>query len=657
MENVGKIIADFKEKLDKIAEHLRALPAIDYGTVKLEKQGWQRVNFKFVFTEKPTVLCFGEAKYGSWKSIPVEIPTVKKPTITPPVIPQPPKIQLSTSIPTISFTPISIKIKTPDVTLPTITLSTYVPTIDVKKIKDKIKEILSVEVPKITLPELKIPKSLLPLAGNWDVQFYKVLYSWGYFGSTIGDKLYDVFPSLFHMDWGEGAIVGAYSDKVGFKATNWIYVPYKMGVKFIVGGDDGYRLYIRKRGQSWSRIISNWSTHGYEKTEVTKTLTEGYYDLRLEWYEWSGSASITFIMIPPPIPTEDLNVHFWMEQTGINAILSLWDVLLNKAKDFATWNFLGAKIKFGDWFLEPVRTNIIIRNLLAWFGKTLGRGFGSTVASLARTLFKLTGSLYSKINVDLDSARDNVMNAINDLIFGDKGVKDQVEQALKNLLNGWRKPDGTWQDGLKDKIGDAFDVLRDEIKAKVEEAFSKFISNEDLTGVKDQVEAAFSRFRKDVISAIVDAILYVLEGGEDYDGLKAEINNALDSLRKDIQLKVQKAFETLITNVAGTGIKDQVEKAFYKNNRALIASINESLSKFSDEIVSAVYSMVEDFRRKVQASVNKVLPELWETLGLPEGALISTVLYRNVDAAGFEVYVPKGGITIHYLALGRRVVF
>ena len=330
--------------------------------------------------------------------------------------------------------------------------------------------------------------------------------------------------------------------------------------------------------------------------------------------------------------------------------------MINKAKDFATWNFLGAKIKFGDWFLEPVRTNSVIRGILAWFGRTLGRGFGSTVSSLARTLFKLTGSLYSKINVDLDSARDNIMSAINDLIFGDKGVKEQVEQAFKDLLEGWRKPDGTWVHGLKDKIGDALDVLKDEVKAKVEDAFSKFISNKDSTGVKDQVEAAFSSFGSSVVSAIVDAITYVVEGGEDYDGLKTEINNALDSLRKDIQHKVQKAFETLITNVAGTGIKDQVEKAFYDNNRALIASINASLSKFSDEIASAVYSMVEDFRRKVQASVNKVLPELWETLGLPEGALISTVLYRNVDAAGFEVYVPKGGLTLNYIAIGKKAV-
>lgn len=654
MEDVGKVIGGLKETLNKIVNYLRTLPAIDYGTLKLEKQGWHKVSFKFVFAEKPTVLCFGEAKYGSWKPIPVEIPTAVKPTVVPPVLPQPPKIQLSTTVPTISFVPVSIKVKTPDVTLPTISLETYVPKIDVEKIKEKIKEILSVEVPKISIPELKIPKSLLPLAGNWDVQFYKVKYSWGYFGDKIGDKLYDIFPPLFHMDWGEGAVIKARSDKVGFKAYNWIYIPYKMNVKFIVGGDDGYRLYIRKKGGSWWRLINNWSLHGYEKSEETETLTKGYYDLRLEWYEWYGGATVTFIMIPPPIPTEDLNVHFWMEQTGTNAVLGLWDAVINKAKEFATWNFLGAKIKFGDWFLEPVRTNSTIRGLLAWFGRTIGRGFGSTLSSLARTFFKLSGSLYSKVNLDLDNARKNIAEAINDLVFGDGGIKDQVEQSLKNLLEGWRKPDGTWQKGLKDKILEAFDVLQDEVKSKVEEAFENFITNSNMKGVKDQVETAFSTFRSSVISAIVDALTYVLEGGEDYSGLKAEIDNALDSLRRDIQIKVQKAFESLISNVTGTGIKDQVEKAFHENNKALISSINKSLSEFSENVATAVYSVVEDLRRKVQSSVNKVLPELWETLGIPEGALISTVLYRNVDSTGFEVYVPKGGLVLHYLAIGKR---
>ena len=305
-----------------------------------------------------------------------------------------------------------------------------------------------------------------------------------------------------------------------------------------------------------------------------------------------------------------------------------------------------------DVFLK----NTTIRNWIFWIGKTLARGTASIVNSLSRTLFPLSGSLHEKVNTDLDTVRQNVQSMINDLITGTGGVEEKIQEAFKQFVDGWKKPDGTWQEGLKDKLQSAVDELSDEIKLKVEDAFSNFISNADKQGVKDQVEEAFSKFSSHVAGAITSALIYVLEGNEDYDGLKTEINNALDSLRKDIQLKVQKAFETLITNLDGTGIKDQVEQAFYRNNQQIISAINESLSRFSTEVSSAISQTVNDLKNKVESSVNKVLPELWDTLGLPQGALISTVLYRNVDNVGFEVYVPPRGLTLHYIAIGRRKV-
>lgn len=60
--------------------------------------------------------------------------------------------------------------------------------------------------------------------------------------------------------------------------------------RFVVGGDDGYRLSLNG-GTSW--VINNWNPHSYTTSTYTATLS-GTLDLVLEFYEDGGDNRISF---------------------------------------------------------------------------------------------------------------------------------------------------------------------------------------------------------------------------------------------------------------------------------------------------------------------------------------------------------------------------
>ncbi len=64
---------------------------------------------------------------------------------------------------------------------------------------------------------------------------------------------------------------------------------------FTIGGDDGVRLSID--GGS-SNIIDNWGNHGYQVTSTTVTLTEGTYNIVLDYYEDAGENRVSFTYAP-----------------------------------------------------------------------------------------------------------------------------------------------------------------------------------------------------------------------------------------------------------------------------------------------------------------------------------------------------------------------
>lgn len=90
-------------------------------------------------------------------------------------------------------------------------------------------------------------------------------------------------------------IVGIGQDNFSVRWTG-IVKPIKTGsYKFAVKGDDGYRLYIDNK-----IVIDYWSDHGpIEKNTLIRLEANKEYDIKLEYYEGAGDASITFAWFEP----------------------------------------------------------------------------------------------------------------------------------------------------------------------------------------------------------------------------------------------------------------------------------------------------------------------------------------------------------------------
>jgi len=654
MEDILRRIEQLEEKI----RVLEKLPMVDYGTVRLTVKGWHRIAFKRPFAEKPTVLVFGEARSGEWSPISVKIPSVEKPRVEAVSVPPTPKVTLDIDVPDIKIPEIKFDFHIPEVpTIKELELTFGDVTLNVEEIKKRIKEILSPVVPSITIPTLEIPKYAMITAGCWDVDFYHVRYSWGGFGDKIGDRINDIFPPIFHMDWGDGCVFQQYSDHIGFKAYNWIYIPEelprflgveKVPVTFTIGGDDGVRLWIKRPWQtSWTKVLDDWRLHSYRispDSPKTLNLDYGKWELRFDFYEWEGDAAASFLMLPPPIVTSDaeqLNVHFWADQTSGGALVYVVDQIVEELKKYG----LG-------WIFEPLVKNTKISGLIFWIGKMLGRGAGIMVSSFARSVFRWITGLVDKVNSDIDKVKERVSNVIDELVTGSKGVKAQVDRAFKELVGNVDK-----KTGMTGKTWDAFETLCDDVKKKVENSLTTLLFDEEH-GVKKQVEDAFNvDFKEKVRNVIKETITILVKGDEvrGIAGLEKTLTDKISEFKENVRAGVYDAFTFFVSNDYGTGVKQQVENAFSKNNSAMTGNINEALDKLAENIKEAVYRSLEDLRSKTEISVNEVLPELWRSHGLPEGALISTVLYRNVDETGFEVWCP-GDITVHFIAIGSSKI-
>ena len=117
-----------------------------------------------------------------------------------------------------------------------------------------------------------------------------------------------------NFDWGSGspdALIGA--DTFSARWTGWVHAPSSGNYRFHTFSDDGVRLWVDNQ-----LIINNWTDHGGTENSGSITLTAGNkYDIKLEYYENGGAATIKLSWTPPGltkqiIPQERLyprNVH------------------------------------------------------------------------------------------------------------------------------------------------------------------------------------------------------------------------------------------------------------------------------------------------------------------------------------------------------------
>ena len=132
---------------------------------------------------------------------------------------------------------------------------------------------------------------------RWEILWYK--YSedlrdpWGDYitKSQLSDWNFD-----FNYSDGEVADTGEY-DLVGLRASRTLTVSDRTKYRFVLGSDDGIRLFIYDSNfNEVTHITTGWRDQAYTVYSYQQTLDKGEYKLLLEWYEHFDGALITFNM-------------------------------------------------------------------------------------------------------------------------------------------------------------------------------------------------------------------------------------------------------------------------------------------------------------------------------------------------------------------------
>jgi hypothetical protein len=141
-----------------------------------------------------------------------------------------------------------------------------------------------IDVPYAVNETVSIPYQIVSHM-QWQVTWYTITVS-GQWGASIGTQLFD---STFYYNWGSGSVYGSYSDGIGFKAQANFYLEAAGMYTFTLGSDDGSRLYIDE-----AIAINLWSEHDYQEDSSLQGLSEGWHNMTIWYYDWTGPARVYF---------------------------------------------------------------------------------------------------------------------------------------------------------------------------------------------------------------------------------------------------------------------------------------------------------------------------------------------------------------------------
>ena len=103
-----------------------------------------------------------------------------------------------------------------------------------------------------------------------------------YLGQTTETNL------RFDTNWRTGTVAFGKTNDIMFTSSRTITVT-RGTYTFTVGSDDGFRLYIDGK-----LVMQNWEDHSYNTKSYTTTLTSGSHQVRLDFYENTGNARVSF---------------------------------------------------------------------------------------------------------------------------------------------------------------------------------------------------------------------------------------------------------------------------------------------------------------------------------------------------------------------------
>jgi hypothetical protein len=110
----------------------------------------------------------------------------------------------------------------------------------------------------------------------------------------------------FNNDWGYGYIAGLRQDNIGFRSKRTINFPFSGNYEFILGSDDGVRVWIDN-----VLVLDEWYDRPYATSTFIRNISAGNHIIRIDYYENMGEARVSFYYnyLGNPIPNYKLTVN------------------------------------------------------------------------------------------------------------------------------------------------------------------------------------------------------------------------------------------------------------------------------------------------------------------------------------------------------------
>jgi ElaB/YqjD/DUF883 family membrane-anchored ribosome-binding protein len=258
--------------------------------------------------------------------------------------------------------------------------------------------------------------------------------------------------------------------------------------------------------------------------------------------------------------------------------------------------------------------------------------------------------LADKSEQGVKSQKEKIVTAVDNV---ERDIVDQVNNKIVTQINDRLNK-------LKDNSDNAIGYLGRNADTEVKNLSQEV--NEVLSDFASQVDTEFSGLSSDINSQI-DEI--VAEVNTSFEANTEEMNAALQGMADSVNEVNQSQTEDINANI--TGLRDSTEDnlaTLRDDTEANMTELRDSIEKALEQVIdSAVNQNLSDYNSNVQQSygelgtmsqeaLNQSPRLLYDSIGAPEGQLITPVQVRNVDNEGFEFLGYEGGMTINWMAMG-----
>ncbi len=222
-------------------------------------------------------------------------------------------------------------------------------------------------------------------------------------GSLAGQPLVTGADAAINFNWGSGspnATIGA--DNFSARWTRYLALEAAT-YRFTARSDDGVRVYLNDQ-----LIIDGWSEHPVQVFSAEKTVSAGHHLLRVEYYERSGLAEISFTWEKAAAP-----VNNWRGEYFNNPNLSGSPVMV---RDDANVDF--------NWGLNAPASGVVADNFSVRWTRTL---------NFAAGLYRFTSStddgvrLWVNNHLLIDKWQDQATTSYSETIYLNGAVPVKME--------------------------------------------------------------------------------------------------------------------------------------------------------------------------------------------------------------------------------------